>query len=828
MTYEQPPMDDTRIDVAALLSAIVQKLPRILLITLGLLVATFIVLLFQPRMYESTSAILVEPRSSPYVRASNEQAPSSSGNEVGVVSSQIELLKSRDTLLGVIDALDLRSVAEFNGAASGFSPVAMIMQVVGRRAVTPNSVDENVLTALYDRLDVAQERDSRIISVTVSTTDPELSARIANAVASAHVARRAQLSISDTADASGWLRAEIDRLRVSVQQAESAVANFRVENDLFTGQNNTSLLDQQLSNISSQITAAQERKNTAASRAALIRGLIERGQPIEGVADVRDSVVIQRLSEEKARLQGERAQRSATMLSNHPSIRALNAQIAELDSQLRIEGARVADALEAEAQIEADLAASLEADLARVKSSASLATRETVTLDGLEREAKAQRDLLEAYLLRFNEASSRVDSNSALPDVRVVSEAAPSVTPASPKTSFIMLAVGVVSVIVQVGAVAFGELMSGRALAPVVRRPMATDTLEESPFDVEELEPEQRWEVEPEAGADDATGQSDATDDQPMDQVELVDAVAQLDEMDEPALMADEAAPPEIEPTREVAELPGRAVEQPRSAPEPQDVEHSSLAEPRVDASSQYIRNLSVDVPVPKREDVAAGPVPPASRDNESELPPVPQQIWSPEDHAAERGMMHKAPATSEIIRSADLVSDLVLGRTHLLLLADHFSGQASRMLAEDLVGDAISRGLSVALIDAGTGQRTAETGISDLSNGHAGFGDVVQKSADNGFAEVTWGTGTGVNHRSSRPATLVEALGDIYEVVIVLTGRVGGASTLDMFVELGGRVVLVADSDAELDSAESARQVLEDAGLTRVEIAALAEPVAA
>ena len=798
MTYEQPPMDDARIDVAALLSAIVHKLPRILLITLGLLVVTFIVLLFQPRMYESTSAILVEPRSSPYVRASNEQAPSLSGNEVGVVSSQIELLKSRDTLLGVIDTLDLRSVSEFNGSASGFAPMTMIAQIIGRRAATPDSIDETVLNALYDRLGVSQERDSRIISVTVSTTDPALSARIANAVATAHVARRAQLSISDTADASGWLRAEIDRLRVSVQEAESAVANFRVDNDLFVGQNNTSLLDQELSNISAQITAAQERKNAATSRAVLIRGLIQRGQPIEGVADVRDSVVIQRLSEEKARLQGERAQRSATMLSNHPSIRALNAQIAELDNQIRLEGARVADALEAEAQIESDLAASLEADLARAKSSASLATRETVTLDGLEREAKAQRDLLEAYLLRFNEASSRVDANSALPDVRVVSEAAPSVSPASPKTSFIMLAVGIVSIIVQVGTVAFAELMSGRALAPVVRTPVATDTLEESPFNADELEPEQRWDDDAEAAAGDTVDQAGIADDEQIDQAELAEAVAQLDEMDEPALMADEAAPAEIEHTQEFVEAPS------------------------LDGDPQP------SLPQPQRENFASDPAPSAYLDSEPELPPVPQHAWSAHADEVEPVKMHKAASTSEVVRSADLVSDLVLGRTHLLLLADHLSGQASRLLAENLVGDAISRGLSVALIDAGTCQRTAESGISDLSNGQAGFGDVVQKSADNGFAEVTWGTGTSVNHRSSRPVTLVEALGDIYEVVIVLTGRVGGASTLDMFVELGGRVVLVADSDAELDSAESARQVLEDAGLTQVEIAALAEPVAA
>ncbi|WP_338723377.1 GumC family protein [Devosia sp. XK-2] len=768
-------MDDTRIDVAALFSAIIRRLPRILLITLGLLVAAFVVLMFQPRMYESSSAILVEPRSSPYVRASNEQAPSISGNEVGVVSSQIELLKSRDTLLGVIDELDLRSVPEFNGSASGFSPLAMIMQIAGRRAATPNSIDETVLTALYERLNVAQERDSRIISVTVSTTDPELSARIANAVASAHVARRAQLSISDTADATGWLREEIDRLRVAVQDAESAVANFRVENDLFTGQNNTSLLDQELSNISGQITAAQERKSAAMSRATLIRGLIERGQPIEGVANVQDSVVIQRLSEEKARLQGEQAQRSATLLSNHPSIRALNAQIAELNNQIRIEGGRVAAALEAEAKIEADLEASLQAELARAKSSASLATRETVTLDSLEREAKAQRDLLEAYLLRFNEASSRVDANSALPDVRVVSEAAPSVTAASPKTTLIMIAVGVLSVVVQVGAAAFGELMSGRALAPVTRESLGGDVLEEAPFDVEELEPDQRWEAE---GEEEVLASTAGHDLSPLDEL-----AGDLSDM---------------RPSAAVQTKPG-------AKPTPD-------ADPASDAVRTFIREQMAGISAASRR----------ARDEIAAKSSVVPEVMSSTDQDS------ATAKPARVLRYTDLISDLALGRTHLLLLADHQGGQSSRVLAEDLIGDAISKGLSVALIDAGTGRQTHEPGVTDLSQGSASFGNVVQKSADNGFAEVTWGKGIEIDRQSSRPATLVEALGDIYEVVIVLTGQVAGTSSLDLFVELGGRVVLVADDETKLDRAELARQRLENAGLARVEITALAEPVAA
>jgi len=793
MAFDASVHEDARIDIAALLGAIVRRLPRILLVTLGLLVVGFVILMFQPRLYESAAAILVEPRANVYLRASNEQVQSAQGNAAGVVSSQIELLKSRDTLLTVIDKLDLRSVAEFNGGGGGVSPLGMISQLIGRRAATPNSIDETVLGTLYDRLTVVQERDSAIISVLVRSTDPQLAASIANAVANAHVARRADLSISDTAEASGWLLDEINRLRVSVQEAESAVADFKVANDLFTGQNNTSLLDQQLSTIASQITTAQERKNTALSRASLIRGLIDSGQAIEGVADVRNSLVIQQLSQEKARLQGELAQRSATLLASHPTIRALSAQVGELDNQIRQEGLRVAAALEAEAQIEADLEASLQADLDRAKANASTATRDTVTLDGLQREAKAQRDLLESYLLRYNEASSRVDANSALPDVRVVSVAAPSVTPASPKTSLIMVAIGIVSVAVQVGAIAFGELMSGRALTPIIRaqaeRPQ--DELDSVPFDEAELEPEQR--PEPiQAVAEEAVKAEAAQENTPVEPAFEQEAMS--------------LARPDSEPSGPVT-----AQADPEDKPAPRNTSNFLQA---LLAGAMRKDRESVEPVVTSAESDHAP-------DEPVEAPPAVSASLGAEDSTISRPV----PAT---LRYADLVSDLVLGRTHLLLLADQGETRPSRQMAEDLVSDALAKGLSVALIDAGTGQRTENAGITDLSTSQASFGDVVQKSADNSFAEVGWGRGETIARNSNRPLVLTEALTDIYEVVVVLTGRVDRGSTLGMFSELGGRIILVAGDEEDADLAQEMRRRLEEAGLPRVEIAALAEPVAA
>ncbi len=172
-------------------------------------------------------------------------------------------------------------------------------------------------------------------------------------------------------------------------------------------------------------------------------------------------------------------------------------------------------------------------------------------------------------------------------------------------------------------------------------------------------------------------------------------------------------------------------------------------------------------------------------------------------------------------LRYTDLATDLVLGRTHLLLLADHGNALAGRSVAEDLAGHALSKGLSVALVDAGSGKASDEPGLTDLSRGEASFGDVVQKSADNSYAEVAWGRGANIEPMSTKPLTLVEALGDIYEVVMVLTGSIAGKSTLDSFAELGGRVVLVMGDENEADDAEEARRQLLAAGLGQVDIVA-------
>ena len=723
---------EERLDLRALFGAVGARWLRIVLVTVFLLGTAYAVLMFFPKLYDSTASILVEERANAFTRTPNEMQQSNAVTMDSLMASQVELIKSRDNLLSVIETLNLREKPEFGGV--GFSPGNLILQLLGRKPDI-KSLDQIVLDNLNERVSVKRENTSSVVSVNVMSEDPQLAADIANAIANAHVKRRADLSIADTAEASGWLENEIAKLRVKVQEAETAVANYRANNDLFqSGTGQASILDQQLSNIATQITSAQERKNSAQSRANLIRGLLRAGQPIDGVADVRNSLVVQSLMQSKATLQGELAQRSSTLLGNHPTIKALRAQVAALDTQIAAEGRKVADALEAEARVEANLEQKLNDDLARMKLSVSTATRDTVTLDSLQREAKAQRDLLESYLARYSDAASRTDASSTLPDVRVVTVAAPSITPASPKTGLVLGAVAFLSVSLQVGAILFGELMSGRA---VQRRVATTET-----HVIDEAEPDLFDTVEPEPAPAAAA---------------------------HPFATAGVRAP-EPEPEPVVAE----------PTPEPKPVAPVAVA------------------PVAEAPVLPAPPtvVAPA-------VAPPPQQ---PEP-------THNAGAAA--LELSNLAADIAIGRVRVVMLAALSNFRDVERVAEILTRSALDRGLSVATIDAGSGQLSPEPGLTDLAAEKAGFGDVVHKISE-GLSAVPWGHREALERRSMKPVTLIEALTDIYEVVIVLTGRIGVTSTLPVFAGIDCRLVMVAGEQPDRAAVQSA---LAEAGTLGYEV---------
>jgi succinoglycan biosynthesis transport protein ExoP len=721
--------EDLRTDRGGLVAALVRRAVRMLAFAALVVVVAAGVLLVLPKTYESTVELLVEPR-----------AAASVGNSAAdidaVIASQIGSLRSHEFLIGIVDSENLRSLPEFSQPA--FSPIGLVLRLLGRGGDSRN-VDDTVLSNLSDRMRVGRDGSSGVISVAVRSGDPELAAGIANAIARAHVQRRATQSMTDTANATIWLQQEIDKQRVIVREADAAVAAYKIDNDLFVGLASTPVTDQQLSTVTAQIAEAQQRKNAAQSRSQVIRGLLEQGQSLEGLADVQKSVVIQSLLETKANLQGELAQRSTTLLANHPTIRALRAQIRELEGQLVSEAGRVADSLEAEAQVEADLERRLREDLTRAKLLAGSATTGGVDLDSLERVAMAERDLLDSYLARYAEAVSQSAANASA-DVRVISDAVPASEPASPQMLPTLATIGAAALGLQAAMVVLGELASGRVVI------------------------ERRREREPEI------------EDEPAPPVEV-----------------DRTDAADIEHAVEQALFEEPAVYSDHDRPDYGDASEDDLDDLIVVEDEGGSDELADDQP-------EATPLPPADDDK---FPDVPLH-----SHVAQPAT--EAPGMSQAGRGGDELADLSAAvTTHQLrtvLLSTVGNAAGSVRVVERLLEDTIMAELSAVVIDAGSGDRSAAPGLTDLAAELADYGDVVQRAGEN-LAEVQWGRLPTLDIRSSRPLTLVEALADIYHIVIVDTGEAGMGSSLPLFTGARATVVLVADGEANQVAIGQARR---------------------
>jgi polysaccharide biosynthesis transport protein len=421
------------LDLPALGATLWRKRLRILLPTVLVGLITLVVVQMITPRYSSEARVYLEERSNAYLRPDADKTITDPTIDEEAVTSQAQIILSRDLALEVIKKLNLAKRPEFDPALAGISPLQAVFGLFGvAKDPLSMSPEERVLQAYYDRLSVYPVEKSRIIDIDFLSEDPTLAAQVANAIADGYLERQRQAKEEQAKVASQWLSGQIETLRNNVQQAEAKVEDFRAKTNLLVGTNNTTLSAQQLGDLNAQLAAARAQKADAEAKAKMIREMLRSGQPIES-SDVLNSELIRRLSEQRVTLRAQLAEQSATLLDNHPRIIELKAQIADLDKQIRAEADTVARSFENDAKLAGARVDTLTASLDQLKNQAATTNGQDVQLRALERDAKSQRDLLESYLAKYREAASRNSLESSPADARVVSRAIPSNVPSYPK-----------------------------------------------------------------------------------------------------------------------------------------------------------------------------------------------------------------------------------------------------------------------------------------------------------------------------------------------------------------------------------------------------------
>ena len=467
------------IDLRVVWQTLVARKRFILIPTLLVaILSTVAVNMITPR-YKSEARILIDGRENVFLRPNGERSEERTALDPEAVTSQVQLLLSRDLARQVIKKNKLAELPEFDPVLRGISPVRMLLGFFGiARDPFRMTPEERVLDAYYSRLAAYAVDKSRVIVIEFQSQNPELAARVANSIADGYLVLQQDARQQQAKAAGEWLSGEIDGLRKKVADAESRAEAFRSKSSLFIGTNNTTLSNQQLGELNTQLNNARAQKSDAESKARLIREMLKTGRLTEA-SEVLNTELIRRLSEQRVTLRAQLAEQSSTLLGGHPRIKELKAQIADLDKQIREEATKVSRSLENDARIADARVESLSANLDQLKRQATSSNGQDVQLRALEREAKAERDLLESYLAKYREATARENIDAAPADGRIISRAFVSNTPAYPKKLPIVLIATLATLIATAGFVASGELLrmtSPRGFTPSATvQPVATE-----------------------------------------------------------------------------------------------------------------------------------------------------------------------------------------------------------------------------------------------------------------------------------------------------------------------------------------------------------------
>jgi uncharacterized protein involved in exopolysaccharide biosynthesis len=487
---KRAPSESGDIDLHALGSALNRKRAFIIVPTVLALVASLaIVNLITPR-YKSEARILIDGRENVFLRPNSDRVEERQALDAEAVTSQVQLVLSRDLAREIIRKNKLSEQPEFDPVLQGISPLKSVAAMFGfvrdPFSMTP---EERVLESYYDRLTAYAVDKSRVIVIEFQSSDPDLAARVANSIADGYLVLQQNARQEQARTASQWLSGEIESLRKKVSEAEARVEDFRSKSSLFVGTNNTTLSNQQMGEVNTQLNNARALKADAETKARLIREMLQSGKPIEA-SEVLNSELTRRLSEQRVTLRAQLAEQSSTLLGNHPRIKELKAQLSDLETQIRDEASKISRSLENDARIADGRVQSMTASLEQLKKQATSTNGQDVQLRALEREAKAQRDLLESYLAKYREANTRESIDTAPAEGRIISRAVVSNTPAYPKKLPVVLIATLATLFLCAGIVVTGELLRMTAPRAIAALTPAARNSETEDFETEHSEPE--------------------------------------------------------------------------------------------------------------------------------------------------------------------------------------------------------------------------------------------------------------------------------------------------------------------------------------------------
>jgi succinoglycan biosynthesis transport protein ExoP len=186
---------------------------------------------------------------------------------------------------------------------------------------------EKLLSKLTDSLKVVSTPRTRVLEVTVDSTDPKLAADYAGTLLKEFVQQNAEARLDNTHTMGDWLRHEIDGARENLQRSEDALQAYARESGLIFTDENTNVATEKLQQMQLQLSTATADRIAKQSHYELAKS-----SPPDALADVLNDDRLHDTESKLNELRSQVASLSAVFTPGYSKLRQAQAELATIQS----------------------------------------------------------------------------------------------------------------------------------------------------------------------------------------------------------------------------------------------------------------------------------------------------------------------------------------------------------------------------------------------------------------------------------------------------------------------------------------------------------------
>lgn len=346
--------------------------------------------------------------------------------------TQYKILQSRSLARRTLDSANLWRNPLLAGPRPapgvGAKPEAAKGAIAVPAPETP--AETPIINALLGGITVSPVRNSRLVDLQYSSTDPQFAALAANAVAKAYIEQSRDYQYLASRQASDWLDQQLDEQRKQVEASEQALQRYRERTGSVSLEDKQNIVVQKLADLNAAVTKAKTDRLEKEALYEQMKSIAGDRKALDTFPAVVSSPFIQQLKAQLADLQRQRAALADKYGPKHPEMIKLQRQIDETDGKIQAEIGNVLQSLRSDYLAALAQESSLVGALDQQKTEAMDLSRQGIDYGVLQRDASTNRQLFDALLQRAKETGVSAELKST--NIRIVDLAIVPSSPVSP------------------------------------------------------------------------------------------------------------------------------------------------------------------------------------------------------------------------------------------------------------------------------------------------------------------------------------------------------------------------------------------------------------